>query len=68
MSIKDIWEHRKEVAKQRMDICSTCEEFVPTTTQCQECGCFIIAKSLLPFSECPLKKWESYQEHEKSEE
>jgi hypothetical protein len=27
------------------------------TNQCNECGCFMMAKVLIPKAECPLDKW-----------
>jgi hypothetical protein len=57
--------HLKEVAKPlseeemnvRYDICKSCEHFVSATTQCLKCGCFMKAKTYLPFAECPAGKW-----------
>lgn len=41
----------------RYDICKSCEYFMSMTTQCTKCGCFMKAKTYLPFSECPAGKW-----------
>jgi hypothetical protein len=41
----------------RYDICKSCEHFVSLTNQCTECGCFMAAKTYLPFAECPVGKW-----------
>ena len=68
MDLKTIWTKRKEEAKARLEICSTCEKFEASTTRCQECGCFMIAKTLLPFSDCPLGKWKSYEEKEEEQQ
>jgi hypothetical protein len=54
---KNFFQERKEVAKQRLAICDTCDRYDPTTTQCKECGCFMILKSVFPASNCPLNKW-----------
>jgi len=57
VKLDSIWVKRKEQAKKRLDICVTCDKYESNTTRCQECGCFMIAKTLIPFSECPLNKW-----------
>ena len=63
---KNFFQERKEVAKQRLAICDTCDRYDTTTTQCKECGCFMSAKVKLPNASCPLHKWEqvriSYKE------
>lgn len=41
----------------RYDICKSCDHFVSLTNQCTECGCFMAAKTYLPFTECPVGKW-----------
>ncbi len=64
VSLTTVWAKRKEEAKKRMEICATCDKFDSSTTRCKECGCFMIAKTLLPFSDCPLNKWSSYKEEE----
>ena len=45
------------VASQRLDICSTCPEFIKLTTQCKKCGCVMKLKTLLKNADCPLGKW-----------
>lgn len=66
-SLSSIWLRRKEEAKKRLEICGKCDRYNATTTQCKECGCFMIAKSLLPYSECPLKKWGSFTETDETQ-
>jgi hypothetical protein len=41
----------------RYDICNSCEHFFAPTSQCKKCGCFMQAKTYLPFTECPVGKW-----------
>lgn len=55
--IAEDWNHRKQVAKERLQICKTCEKYDSITTSCKECGCILLIKTMLRFSECPLKKW-----------
>lgn len=40
----------------RMKICKSCESLTKMFT-CKECHCFMPAKILLPYADCPLKKW-----------
>lgn len=46
--------------KEKYIICLACERLTDKKF-CSECGCFVPAKVLIPFSECPLKKWDSLQ-------
>ena len=39
----------------RMKICTDCEHF--TGTKCDQCGCFMRAKTKIPQARCPLGKW-----------
>jgi len=47
----------KETAKNRYDICLSCDKFISATKQCSECWCFCPAKVRVYIAECPLKKW-----------
>lgn len=49
--------HRKTIAKERMLKCFECEKYIKATTQCKECGCVMLLKTLLAESSCPLNKW-----------
>ena len=64
VELTSIWIRRKEEAKKRLEICATCDKFDKTTSRCEECGCFMIAKTLWPYSECPLDKWKFYEEQD----
>ena len=44
-------------AVDRMKICLQCEHFLKMTKQCKKCGCFMIIKTRLPNSTCPIDKW-----------
>jgi hypothetical protein len=57
MSLKTIFTDRLDVSKERLEICGTCEFYVPITTQCNQCGCFMRGKTLLLDAECPIGKW-----------
>lgn len=57
MTVTENWNHRKEIAKKRLNICQNCSEYIFQTTQCKQCGCFMLAKAMFAFSECPLNKW-----------
>lgn len=53
----DSFQHRKKIAKERMLMCFECEKYIRATTQCKECGCVMLLKTLLAESSCPLNKW-----------
>jgi hypothetical protein len=73
--LKQRLEHLKEISKLpeeernvRYDICKSCEHFISLTTQCTQCGCVMAAKTYLPFSSCPIGKWEKVViEHSKKD-
>ncbi len=44
-----------DVAKQRLQICRTCEHH--TGVRCRVCGCFTGAKSKMLHERCPIDKW-----------
>lgn len=48
----------QEIAQARYDICKACDKFIPETSKCSECGCYIKIKVKAATVECPLKKWE----------
>jgi hypothetical protein len=61
------FEHRKKVAKERLEVCNGCEKYNHTTTQCHECGCVMLIKTLLASSVCPLSKWNADETEIKEE-
>jgi hypothetical protein len=46
-----------EASKVRLDICKSCPELTKITMQCKKCGCFMVAKTKLEISKCPIGKW-----------
>lgn len=46
-----------EFAKERFNICLSCENFIKMTAQCKKCGCFMAAKTKLAEAACPIQKW-----------
>jgi len=38
-------------------ICIVCEHFDTDRKVCKKCGCYMPAKTLLPFAHCPIGKW-----------
>lgn len=44
-------------AKERLDICLSCDRLIKLTKQCRECGCIMPAKVKLEKATCPLGKW-----------
>jgi hypothetical protein len=47
----------RELRKQRMAICRSCDSFRKDVPLCKECGCFMPIKTSLKNSFCPLGKW-----------
>lgn len=53
-----------EQIKERRDICRECphstkkDNKLVTTSQCKECGCSILLKSMLSTEKCPKDKWQ----------
>lgn len=44
-----------KLSDQRMKICSQCEHF--SGVKCNQCGCFMKAKTKIPQASCPLGNW-----------
>jgi rRNA maturation endonuclease Nob1 len=42
---------------ERMPICLECEKLFKPSRTCKECGCFMVIKTSLTESKCPLGKW-----------
>lgn len=42
---------------ERLGHCSQCPSFNKDTFICNECGCLMRLKVLIPISKCPLGKW-----------
>jgi len=47
----------EEESSSRYNICKACPKFNNATKTCQECGCFMAAKTKLKHAKCPLNKW-----------
>lgn len=47
----------ENIVNQRFEICKACPELIPVTHQCKKCGCFMVLKTKIAGSECPLGKW-----------
>ena len=62
-----IWTRRKKISDARLAICNTCTEYNQETTKCYKCGCFMSYKAMLPYVECPLKKWDAINTDEHKE-
>lgn len=50
-----------DIARQRLDICKSCPEYIRFTHQCKKCGCIMNAKVKLKDATCPLNKWPSVE-------
>jgi len=47
----------EEIAKARIEICIDCDYFVKTTKTCNQCGCYMPAKTRSSASSCPKGYW-----------
>lgn len=47
----------EEESDARYSLCKACPKFNPGVKTCQECGCFMPAKTRLKLATCPLGKW-----------
>ncbi len=65
LKIETIFAKRREIAKQRLEHCHSCEEYESDIGRCKLCGCFMEFKAVFPDSQCPLHKWENYKDGEK---
>ena len=55
------WRVPAGIQAQRYAVCKGCEHFVATTSQCQQCQCFMGIKTWLGGFACPLDKWQAEQ-------
>lgn len=42
---------------QRLEVCITCPSY--ENRICKNCGCFMPAKAMIPFTSCPNNLWET---------
>lgn len=52
-----------EEASAREEICVQCPRFNHRYGTCRECGCLVIAKSLLLRESCPIGQWSAIKKH-----
>jgi len=47
----------KDLYKERISICKSCEHYSKLTMQCKVCKCFMFVKAKIVDTNCPLEKW-----------
>lgn len=47
----------ESIFENRMSICENCPNLIKLSKQCKECGCFMVLKTKLKESSCPIGKW-----------
>ncbi len=52
-----VFTKQRDLSKKRMEICKQCEHLATVTNICRKCGCFIPAKTMFSYVECPIGKW-----------
>lgn len=62
--LEEIVEKYTPQAKKNVEVCYTCDRWIPTQRRCSECGCFMDVKDIVwklfainEGSPCPLNKW-----------
>lgn len=50
----------------KLEICKQCDE-LGELDKCRICGCFMQMKTVMPFTTCPLGKWEILKTHNTEE-
>ena len=58
----------KEVYKERLDICRSCDDYYKPTGSCKICGCFMRIKASIGIMECPKEYWLATKEYEAPKE
>jgi hypothetical protein len=49
----------RDVSRQRMEICESCDRFTEAKT-CEICQCFMPLKTAAANMRCPIDKWEEW--------
>jgi hypothetical protein len=47
----------RQVAKERMAICESCDFYRSSSQICEQCGCFMPLKTTMSNLKCPIDKW-----------
>ena len=47
--------------RERIATCKECPRYIKAVKMCEECGCFIPAKSWFKGQSCPLGKWRAIE-------
>jgi hypothetical protein len=51
----------RNVALERLDVCSNCDHFRRDKHTCDICGCFMPMKVTMANMRCPIDKWEEWK-------
>lgn len=66
--LKTKFTERLRISEERLMVCRKCEKFNHANRKCQECGCYMDVKTLLPWVSCPLSKWGEYGDADQKEQ
>ena len=58
----------KEVYKERLNICRSCDDYFKPTGNCKLCGCFMRIKASIGIMECPKEYWLATKDYEAPKE
>jgi hypothetical protein len=48
----------RKIARQRLEICESCDRYSKETMQCDICQCIMPIKTTFANMKCPIDKWE----------
>lgn len=51
----------RKVAKQRLEICESCDRYQAESMQCAICQCIMPVKTTMANMKCPIDKWLEYK-------
>ena len=51
----------RDVRLNRLELCHSCDRYLPKSDQCQICLCILGIKTSFANMKCPLDKWEEYK-------
>lgn len=50
----------RKVAKERLEVCQSCDRYIPENMQCSICQCIMPLKTTMANMKCPIDKWTEY--------
>lgn len=57
-----------EESQKRLELCKSCENYIPSITMCSICHCIMPLKTKIADLSCPIGKWDRASETESAQE